>query len=203
MGNKYRSLIGITQGVRLILASSSPRRKFLLESIDLDFTIETDGNISEEFDESMDVLSVPLYLAGLKSFGFSRKLLDNEVLITADTLVICNDVILGKPKDREDAIRILSTLSGKMHKVLTGVYVRSNFKESSFTESTDVYFEKLTMDEIEYYVDKYNPYDKAGAYGAQEWIGYMAISRIEGSYFNVMGLPVNRLYKELVKFLSD
>lgn len=188
---------------KLILASSSPRRRLLLEGIDLDFTIEVDGDISEEFDESMDIKTVPEYLAELKSDSFPRKLQDNEIVVTADTLVLCNNTILGKPKDREDAIRILSVLSGNKHQVLTGVFIRSNFKRRSFTATTDVYFRDLSSNEIEYYVDNYKPYDKAGAYGAQEWIGYVAISRIEGSYFNVMGLPIQSLYEELNIFLSD
>ena len=190
-------------GYKLILASSSPRRRLLLEGIDIDFTIEAQGDISEEYDESKDIKTVPEYLAELKSDFFPRKLHDNEIIVTADTMVICNNAILGKPKDRDDAIRILSLLSGNMHQVLTGVFIRSNFKRKSFTATSDVYFRNLTSEEIEYYVDKYKPYDKAGAYGAQEWIGYVAISRIEGSYFNVMGLPIQSLYHELDIFLSD
>lgn len=189
-------------GYKLILASSSPRRKFLLEGVDIDFTVEVCGDVTEDFDQSMDIQNVPEYLAELKSVGYSRILEDNEVLVTADTMVLCNNQILGKPKDREDAIRILFALSGKKHQVLTGVFIRSNNKRKSFTATSDVYFRDLTKQEIEYYVDKYQPYDKAGAYGAQEWIGYVAISRIEGSFFNVMGLPIQSLYLELDKFLS-
>jgi len=189
-------------GLKLILASSSPRRKLLLEGIDLDFSIEADGDVAEDFDESMDIQKVPEYLAELKSDGFSRKLENDEILITADTMVLCNNEILGKPQDRNDAINILFKLSGKKHQVLTGVFIRSNYNSRSFTATTDVYFRDLSREEIEYYVDNYSPYDKAGAYGAQEWIGYIAINRIEGSYFNVMGLPIQRLYLELDKFLT-
>ena len=127
---------------------------------------------------------------------------NDEILITADTMVLCNNEILGKPQDRNDAINILFKLSGKKHQVLTGVFIKSNYNSRSFTATTDVYFRDLSREEIEYYVDNYSPYDKAGAYGAQEWIGYIAINRIEGSYFNVMGLPIQRLYLELDKFLT-
>ena len=191
------------KGFNIILASASPRRRFLLEGIDLDFKIEHGGDIEEIFDSSINVLLVPEYLAELKSKKFARKLKDNEILITADTMVLCENEILGKPVDRKDALEMLGKLSGKMHQVLTGVFIRSNNKTRSFTAYTDVYFRDLSIKEMEYYVDKYHPYDKAGSYGAQEWIGYIAISRIEGSYFNVMGLPVQRLYLELDKFLTD
>ncbi|MFA5850193.1 MAG: Maf family nucleotide pyrophosphatase [Bacteroidales bacterium] len=191
------------KGFDIILASASPRRKQLLEGIDLDFTIENGGDIEEIFDPTMNVKLVPEYLAELKSKEFARALKDNEILITADTMVLCDNEILGKPLDRQDAVGMLSKLSGKKHQVLTGVFIRNNFKSGSFTAITDVYFRDLSVKEIEFYVDKYRPYDKAGAYGAQEWIGYIAISRIEGSYFNVMGLPVQRLYLELDKFLTD
>ncbi|MFA6334268.1 MAG: Maf family nucleotide pyrophosphatase [Bacteroidales bacterium] len=191
------------RGYRLILASSSPRRKLLFEGIDLDFTVETGGNIAEDFDNSIDIKKVPEYLAELKSKGFPRKLENNEILITADTMVLCNNEILGKPKERDDAIKILTKLSGNKHQVLTSVYIRSNYKSRSFTAITDVYFRELSPEEIDYYIDNYAPYDKAGAYGAQEWIGYIAINRIEGSYFNVMGLPIHQLYMELEKFLTN
>jgi len=191
------------KGFDIILASASPRRKQLLDGIDLEFKIETGGDIEEIFDPTMDVMMVPEYLAELKSTKFARKLNNNEILITADTMVLCEKEILGKPLDRQHAVEMLGKLSGKKHQVLTGVFIRSNFKSRSFTALTDVYFRNLSVNEIEYYVDKYKPYDKAGAYGAQEWIGYIAISRIEGSYFNVMGLPVQRLYLELDKFLTD
>lgn len=191
------------KGYRLILGSSSPRRKLLLEGIDLDFVIETNGDIAEDFDDSLDVLLVPEYLSKLKSKGFNRNLQDNEILITADTMVLCDNKILGKPKDRADAVKILRMLSGNMHQVLTGVCIRSNKGCRSFTATTNVWFRDLTLEAIDYYIDNYAPYDKAGAYGAQEWIGYVAIHRIEGSYFNVMGLPIQQLYMELDKFLSE
>jgi len=188
---------------KLILSSSSPRRKFLMEGLDLSFSVEVNQNISEDFDPDMNIELVPEYLANIKSNGFGRKLEDNEILITADTMVLCNGEILGKPKDKKDASCMLRMLSDNMHKVLTGVCIRDNQKTESFTSTTDVYFKVLTEAEIEYYIDKYSPYDKAGAYGAQEWIGYVAIEKIDGSYFNVMGLPIQRLYSKLEEFLSD
>ncbi len=188
---------------RLILASSSPRRRLLLKGVDLEFTVEVNNDIPEEFESSMDVNLVPEHLARLKSSGFGRRLSDSEILVTADTLVLCGGKILGKPTDRSDAFRMLKMLSGDKHTVLTGVCIRNNCRERSFTSETIVYFRELKDDEIYYYIDNYAPYDKAGAYGAQDWIGYVAISRIEGSYFNVMGLPIQRLYTELESFLSD
>lgn len=173
-----------------------------MEGVDLDFVIETNGDVAEEFDSSLDIQKVPEYLAELKSKGFSRKLENNEILITADTMVLCNNEILGKPADRDDAINMLSKLSGNKHQVLTGVCIRSNSGCRAFTATTDVFFRNLTLEAIEYYIDNYKPYDKAGAYGAQEWIGYVAINRIEGSYFNVMGLPIQQLYMELDNFLA-
>ena len=188
---------------RLILASSSPRRRLLLEGVDLEFTVEVNNDIPEEFESSMDVNLVPEYLARLKSSGFGRRLKDTEILVTADTLVLCGGKILGKPTDRSDAFQMLKMLSGNKHTVLTGVCIRDNCRERSFTSETTVYFRELKDNEIYYYIDNYAPYDKAGAYGAQDWIGYVAISRIEGSYFNVMGLPIQRLCTELESFLSD
>lgn len=188
---------------RVVLASSSPRRRLLLEGVDLEFTVEVNNDIPEEFESSMDINLVPEHLARLKSSGFGRRLSDSEILVTADTLVLCGGKILGKPTDRSDAFRMLKMLSGDKHTVLTGVCIRDNCRERSFTSETIVYFRELKDDEIYYYIDNYAPYDKAGAYGAQDWIGYVAISRIEGSYFNVMGLPIQRLYTELESFLSD
>ena len=188
---------------RLILASSSSRRRLLLEGVDLEFTVEVNNDIPEEFESSMDINLVPEHLARLKSSGFGRRLKDTEILVTADTLVLCEGKILGKPTDRSDAFQMLKMLSGNKHTVLTGVCIRDNCRERSFTSETTVYFRELKDNEIYYYIDNYAPYDKAGSYGAQDWIGYVAISRIEGSYFNVMGLPIQRLCTELESFLSD
>ena len=188
---------------KLILASASPRRKQLLGGLDLPFSIEYNDNISEDYHQELDPYIVPLHLSELKSNGFLRELDNSEILITADTLVFCNGEILGKPANKANAIEILHKLSGNMHEVITGVTLRSNMLKKSFTSITKVYFRTLTIDEIVYYIDSYAPYDKAGAYGAQEWIGYVAIERIEGSFFNVMGLPVQRLYQELSLFIDE
>lgn len=187
----------------VILSSASPRREQLVKGLDIDFAIELNGETEEVYDASMDPSEVPEYLSNLKSLHFGRVLTENEILITADTMVLCNGEILGKPADRDDAVRILSKLSGNRHTVITGVTLRSVSSQRTFSATTDVWFRKLSQEEIYYYIDNYKPYDKAGAYGAQDWIGYIAIEKIEGSYFNVMGLPVQKLYSELEKFAAD
>ncbi|PKP38668.1 MAG: septum formation protein Maf [Bacteroidetes bacterium HGW-Bacteroidetes-14] len=187
----------------VILSSASPRREQLVKGLDIDFAIELNGETEEVYDASMDPSEVPEYLSNLKSLHFGRVLTENEILITADTMVLCNGEILGKPADRDDAVRILSKLSGNRHTVITGVTLRSVSSQRTFSATTDVWFRKLSQEEIYYYIDNYKPYDKAGAYGAQDWIGYIAIEKIEGSYFNVMGLPVQKLYRELEKFAAD
>lgn len=187
----------------VILSSASPRRELLVKGLDIDFAIELNGETEEVYDASMDPSEVPEYLSNLKSLHFGRVLTENEILITADTMVLCNGEILGKPADRDDAVRILSKLSGNRHTVITGVTLRSVSSQRTFSATTDVWFRKLSQEEIYYYIDNYKPYDKAGAYGAQDWIGYIAIEKIEGSYFNVMGLPVQKLYRELEKFAAD
>lgn len=186
----------------VILSSASPRREQLIKGLDIDFVIELNGETDEVYDASMDPSEVPEYLSHLKSLHFGRVLTENEILITADTMVLCNGEILGKPADRDDAVRILSKLSGNRHTVITGVTLRSVSSQRTFSATTDVWFRKLSQEEIDYYIDNYKPYDKAGAYGAQDWIGYIAIEKIEGSYFNVMGLPVQKLYRELEKFAA-
>ena len=184
----------------IILASRSPRRRFLLSQLGISFT-----EISAEIDESFPVGLTPdlaaIYIAEKKADHF-RELLEDpkNILITADTLVLIAGQILGKPENIKGAKEMLSALSGKMHQVITGMCIRSRDKSCSFTDWTNVYFKELTVSEIEYYLEQYKPFDKAGAYGVQEWIGYTGITRIEGSYFNVMGLPVHRLYEELGKF---
>ena len=184
----------------IILASRSPRRRFLLSQLGISFT-----EISAEIDESFPVGLTPdlaaIYIAEKKADHFSGLLEDpKNILITADTLVLIAGQILGKPENTKGAKEMLSALSGKMHQVITGMCIRSRDKSCSFTDLTNVYFKELTVSEIEYYLEQYKPFDKAGAYGVQEWIGYTGITRIEGSYFNVMGLPVHRLYEELGKF---
>jgi septum formation protein len=185
---------------QIILASASPRRRFLLKQLDIEFT-----SISAEVDESIpDGMSpdeIAIYLSEKKADHFEELLEDpKNIVITADTLVLINGKILGKPVDPDDARVMLQDLSGNMHQVVTGVCIRSRDKSRSFTDWTDVYFKDLSSEEIDYYLNHYKPYDKAGAYGAQEWIGYIGIKRLEGSYFNVMGLPVQKLYEELSRF---
>ena len=189
------------EAYRVILASGSPRRHELLAGLDFPFEIDTLSNVDESYDPAMASDQVPVFLARQKSVGFHRELKDNEILITADTIVVINGEILGKPKDYNDAFSMLRTLSGNTHTVFTGVCIRSRQKESSFTASTRVTFKELSDEEITYYLNNYKPYDKAGSYGVQEWIGYIAITSIDGSYYNVMGLPIQRLYTELNKFL--
>jgi septum formation protein len=187
----------------LILASASPRRISLLKELNLTFDI-LPLDVDEVYPPHLSDHEVARFLAELKANSFpTKKLTDKTILITADTIVCLNNEVLGKPEDREHAIEMLRTLSGKMHKVITGVCLRSQNKQVIFSNETDVYFCNLSDDEIIYYVDQFKPFDKAGAYGIQEWIGYIGIEKIEGSYFNVMGLPVQELYSELGKFISE
>ena len=167
----------------------------------LEFEIAEGRDAEEVFPADMSLDEVAEYLSKLKSDAYADTLRVGDILITADTVVIAAGEILGKPCDREDAVRMLSTLSGATHEVVTGVTLRSTDKEQSFSCHSRVTFRDLTSEEIEHYIDTFRPYDKAGAYGIQEWIGYVAISGIEGSFYNVMGLPVQRLYVELEKFV--
>ncbi|MDD3300293.1 MAG: Maf family nucleotide pyrophosphatase [Bacteroidales bacterium] len=188
---------------KVILGSASPRRSFLLKGLDFEFTVETNGDIPEDYNPEINPEQVPVMLSQRKSRMFHRAIEKDELLITADTLVICNGKILGKPSNRDQAIAMLSDLSGNRHTVITGVTLRTSAKEASFSASTNVFFKELSSQEIEYYVDEYSPYDKAGSYGAQDWIGYTAIKSIEGSYFNVVGLPVEMLSEKLMGFVGD
>lgn len=187
-------------GHRVILGSASPRRKELLAGLDFDFTVDTGTDCDESYDPATPHEEIPLRIAEAKSAGFHRPLEDDEILITAGTMVFCGNDIMGKPKTREVAIDMLHGLSGRIHKVVTGVFIRSNAKSTGFTCTSEVTFKQLADSEIEYYVDKYRPYDKAGAYGIQEWIGYIGITSISGSYYNIMGLPVQRLYSAIKDF---
>jgi septum formation protein len=185
---------------RIILASNSPRRRYLLKQLGLEFT-EVGAEVDETFPEGLTPDQAAIYVAEKKADHFGHLLEDPEnILITADTLVLINSTILGKPDGKAGAVKMLETLSGNMHQVVTGICIRNGVKNHSFTSWTDVYFKNLSRGEIEYYLERYQPYDKAGAYGIQEWIGYIGITRIDGSYFNVMGLPVQRLYEELCRF---
>ena len=189
------------KGTRIILGSGSPRRRELLAGLGLDFTVEPQTSFMENNEANLPTAEIAEYMAKGKSFGH-RALADDELLITSDTIVLIPDMdlVLGKPSDRSDAIAMLESLSGRKHVVETGVCIRTNRKCVSFTAFSDVYFKSLTREEIEYYVDHFRPYDKAGSYGVQEWMGYAGITKIEGSFYNVMGLPVQRLYDELMKF---
>ena len=189
------------KGTRIILGSGSPRRRELLAGLGLDFTVEPQTSFVENNEANLPTAEIAEYMAKGKSFGH-RALADDELLITSDTIVLIPDMdlVLGKPADRSDAIAMLESLSGRKHVVETGVCIRTNRKCVSFTAFSDVYFKSLTREEIEYYVDHFRPYDKAGSYGVQEWMGYAGITKIEGSFYNVMGLPVQRLYDELMKF---
>jgi septum formation protein len=182
-----------------ILASKSPRRQYLLKELGLHFEIQT-KEVDESFPKQLRAQEIPLYLSEKKANEFEGELTDQTIVITSDTIVWIENQVLNKPVDKADAIRMLQLLSGKMHEVYTGVCLKSKHKTQSFYACTNVYFKPLSLQEIEYYVNNFSPYDKAGAYGAQEWIGYIAVDKIEGSYFNVMGLPVKELYEHLLKF---
>lgn len=183
---------------KLILASASPRRQQLMK--DAGFTFEVWlKNVEEKYPQELHLENVPEYLSKVKASAFREELKADEVLITADTVVCIHDRILGKPADRKEAISMLQELSGNRHLVVTGVSVTTRTEQLSFSSRTDVFFKHLSNEEIEFYVDTYKPFDKAGAYGIQEWIGYIGIERIEGSFYNVMGLPIQKLYETLRK----
>jgi len=182
----------------LLLASGSPRRHYLMKEAGFTFTVEQSG-ADESFPPDMPLDQVARYLAAKKAEVF-RLTLTNEIVVTADTVVILGDKILNKPQDRPEAIRMLTDLSGQVHRVMTGVCILSREKEELFDDTTLVTFKTLTPAEISFYVDQYKPYDKAGAYGAQDWIGMVAIEKIEGSYFNVMGLPIHKVYQHLASW---
>ena len=184
----------------IILGSGSPRRRELLSGLDLPFTVDTGNNFEERTDPLTPPHQVPVLMSKGKSLGFHRPLSDDEVLVTADTVVIIEGRVLGKPHSRQEAVEMLSALSGRTHEVVTAVTIRDNSKEETFTDSTMVTFAALTPDEINHYVDRYKPFDKAGAYGVQEWIGYVGITRLEGSFYNVMGFPVHKVWQKLKEF---
>lgn len=185
---------------RVILGSGSPRRKELLAGLNIGFEVDTHNYFKESVDASLSPGDVPVKMAEGKSHGFHRPLLEDEVLVTADTVVIIDGKVLGKPHSREDAVAMLRSLSGTTHEVVTGVTVRDSSREKTFSESTLVTFAPMTDSDIFYYVDTYRPYDKAGAYAIQEWIGYAFITEIRGSFYNVMGLPVHRVFEALSEF---
>lgn len=185
---------------KYILASGSPRRRELMAMLDLDFRVDTSKSVDEVIPAGLPADEVPGFLSRLKAEPYLAELKENEVLITADTVVILHDKVIGKPKDEADARNILSALSGQVHKVITGVTIgRFNQEPETFSELTEVEFDSLSEEEIDYYIERYKPFDKAGAYGIQEWIGAAAVKGIRGSFYNVMGLPIHRLYCALRK----
>ena len=189
--------------VPIILASKSPRRIELMQQAGLQFTVQLAGGIDELYPPELQREEIPLFLARMKADAFLRAVAvpDNTIVVTADTIVWISEQVLGKPAKRQEAIDMLKKLSGNMHQVYTGVCLATNSKKHTFFAESKVYFRKLTNAEITFYVDHCQPYDKAGAYGIQEWIGYVGIEKIEGSYYNVMGLPIQKLYCELYFFM--
>ena len=185
---------------KILLASKSPRRRELLSQLRIPFNVISIGGIDETYPSSIATEDIPQYLANMKANAYMKTFCDNELIITADTLVILGDKVLGKPKDHDEAVRMLKDLSGKTHNVITGVCLSTHGRRISFSATTEVRFADLSDESIDYYVENFLPYDKAGAYGIQEWIGCVAVESISGSYYNVMGLPVHQLYNELKNF---
>ena len=183
--------------VKYVLASNSPRRKELLAGLGFDFEVRVIDGIDESYPASMPACQVAQFIAEKKAQAYRASMAPDELIITADTVVIVGDDILGKPKDEADAVRMLREISGRTHQVTTGVCLTTATRQRSFSVTTDVTFKQLTDDEIHHYVTTYRPFDKAGAYGIQEWIGYIGVTGLNGSYYNVMGLPVQRIYTEL------
>lgn len=190
------------QPYRLLLASQSPRRRELIAGSGIPFTLTEKYACEEHYPATLAAEEVPAYLSRLKSEAYPTPLQPNDILLTADTVVILEGEVLGKPKDREDALRMVARLAGNRHTVVTGVTLRTSERIETFSAESDVWFRALSAEEIAYYVDTYRPFDKAGSYGIQEWIGYVGIERIDGSFYNVMGLPIQRLYVELEKFIN-
>ncbi len=186
----------------LILASQSPRRNQLLKDMGFSFRNILPENIEEIYPAELKNEAVAIYLAELKSEWFKTRIQHSDIVITADTIVVFNDKVYGKPESRENAIQMLKELSGNMHVVYTGVCLYHQKLKHTFFDQTQVKFKEFTDDEIVYYIDKHKPYDKAGSYGAQEWLGYIGIHSIKGSYFNVMGLPTHKIYEELIQFIE-
>ena len=190
------------KGKKIILGSNSPRRKELLGGLDIEFQVDTRNTFEEIYEPSTPQEQIPEVLSKGKSYGFHRPLENDEILITSDTLVLCGDRVMGKPCSREDAIDMIRCLSDKNLKVITAITLIDKDRCHTLSYTALVHFKSLSDSEIEYYVDTYRPFDKAGAYGIQEWIGYIGIDKIEGSYFTIMGLPVHLVYQELVKFIG-
>ncbi|MBX7093810.1 MAG: Maf family nucleotide pyrophosphatase [Flavobacteriales bacterium] len=187
---------------KVVLASKSPRRQELLRGLDIDFTVRT-MEVDETFSPELKREEIALYLSAKKTFAFRESMADDELIITSDTIVCLEDHVLNKAADKNEAVTMIRQLSGKKHSVYTGVTLMTKTKIHSFFGETEVWFKELSLREIEYYVEKYKPFDKAGAYGIQDWIGFIGISRINGCYYNVMGLPLQLLYENLIDFLNE
>lgn len=185
---------------KIILGSNSPRRKELLSGLDIKFNVKVIPGLEENYPETLDPQEIPVFLSKQKAEAYLSSLDDTMLLITADTIVWNGNAVIGKPKNRAEAIQMLRSLSGHEHHVVTGVCLTTTKKQLTFSVTSSVRFASLNDEEIIYYVDKYKPFDKAGAYGIQEWIGYVGVESISGSFYNVMGLPVQRLYQELKTF---
>lgn len=186
--------------MNIVLASNSPRRRELLAGLGTEFEVRVLPDIDESYPADLPVMQIAEYIAHEKASAYLLTMKDNDLVITADTVVIIGNEVLGKPKDEEDAKRMLRLISGKTHQVVTGVCLTTTKQQRHFSVSTDVTFKDLPENEINYYITKYKPFDKAGAYGIQEWIGYVGVTSLNGSYFNVMGLPVQKLWEELKKY---
>lgn len=184
---------------RIFLASNSPRRKELLSGLGIPFEVRVNGDIDESYPSDLSPEAIPLHISRKKAAAYLQTMSADELIITADTVVVASGEILGKPVDASDAHRMLRLLSGTTHQVITGVCLTTTDHQVAFSVTTDVTFKDLSDEEIHYYIDHYRPYDKAGAYGIQEWIGYIGVTGLHGSYFNVMGLPIQRIYEELRK----
>ena len=185
---------------KIILASNSPRRKELLSGLDVDFEVRVLAGIDESYPASLPTMQIAEYISKKKAAAYRETMAVDELVITADTVVILGDEVMGKPKDDAEACRMLRELSGQTHQVITGVTLTTMQRQISFSVKTDVTFKELTNEEIHYYVEKYHPMDKAGAYGIQEWIGHIGVTGLRGSFYNVMGLPIQRIYEALKMF---
>lgn len=184
---------------KVILASGSPRRRELMAGLGVNYEVRILPDVDESYPDTLQGEEIPLYIAKEKADAYISMMQPNELIITADTIVWLDGKVLGKPRDREDALQMLRTMSGRTHEVFTGVCITTTDWQRSFTAQTEVRFATLSEDEIIYYVDNFKPMDKAGAYGVQEWIGFIGVENISGSYYNIMGLPVQKLYRELLK----
>lgn len=190
----------VARDYHIILASNSPRRKELLAGIDVNFDVRVIRDIDESYPASLPTKDIAEYISRKKATVYRQQMASDELIITADTIVVLDSEVMGKPHDEADASRMLHELSGRTHQVITGVTLTTTDRQQSFSVETDVTFKSLTDEEINYYIQHYKPYDKAGAYGIQEWIGHIGVTALKGSYFNVMGLPVQRIYEALRQF---